>query len=220
MNRTRIKICGITNVPDAIYAASLGCDALGFNFYEKSPRVISVEKAKTICKQLPALVNKVALFVNPDDALVNQVISSVQIDTLQFHGNEHPYFCEQFKKPYIKALSLKENETEASFLKRINGYTSASSILLDSYDPINIGGSGNVFDWNKIPEEIRSKIILAGGLTSKNVSQAINHIQPFAVDISSGVEKEDENSALLKGQKSHEKMLNFVNVVNKANQKK
>ena len=173
MKRTRIKICGITSIDDALLAVSSGCDALGFNFYLKSPRFIETSEAKKICDLLPTFVNKVALFVNPDEALVKSVLDSVNIDTLQFHGNESPNFCQKFSKSYIKVLSIKSEKDSSQLISQINQYKSATGILLDSYDPINIGGSGNVFNWNTIPEDCRTNIILAGGLNSENVGSAI-----------------------------------------------
>jgi len=219
MNRTRIKICGITSIDDALYAASLGCDAIGLVFYTKSPRAIDIKSAQKICLALPALVSKVALFVNPNDDDVYEVMSAISIDVLQFHGKEHPDFCQQFNKSYIKALSLQENESHEAFQKKMNAYQSASSLLLDNYDPVNIGGSGEVFNWNLIPESFRTKVILAGGLNSENVGDAIKLINPYAVDVSTGVEQISSEGLVLKGKKDHLKMKSFTKAVQLANQK-
>lgn len=183
--RTRIKICGITRVEDGLQAAQLGVDALGLVFYVKSPRCVSTEQAQKICAALPGFITTVALFLNPDKSLVKQVLSEVNIDLLQFHGTESPEFCESFGKPYIKALGIKGvDDIETLF----NQYSSARSILLDSHGSGDAGGTGEVFDWDAIPEKLRRKIILAGGLKPDNVAPAIQQVRPYAVDLSSGVE--------------------------------
>lgn len=216
MKRTRIKVCGITSVEDAAYVAEVGCDAIGLNFYENSSRFISIQKAQEICSSLPAFLTKVALFVNPDDEYVKEVLNTVSIDTLQFHGNEHPDFCQQFNTTYIKALPFDDSETQNSFREKLTNYHSASSILLDSPDPINFGGTGETFDWGKIPNDARSSIILAGGLNSQNVGSAIKQIAPYAVDVSSGVEQTSEGGEVIKGKKSQGKINDFVKAVSLA----
>ncbi|RDH84848.1 MAG: phosphoribosylanthranilate isomerase [endosymbiont of Galathealinum brachiosum] len=183
--RTRVKICGITRSEDAIEAARLGVDALGMVFYAKSSRNINSTQAKAICRVLPGFVTPVALFLNPEESLVRQVLAEVDIDCLQFHGNESVEFCESFGKPYIKALGIEGVEDiEALF----DQYSSARSVLLDSHGAGEAGGTGESFDWSTIPENLRQKIILAGGLKPDNVADAINQVRPYAVDLSSGVE--------------------------------
>ena len=183
--RTRVKICGITRSEDAIEAARLGVDALGMVFYAKSSRNINCAQAQAICRVLPGFVTSVALFLNPQESLVRQVITEVDIDCLQFHGNESVEFCESFGKPYIKALGI-EGVKDISAL--FNQYASARSVLLDSHGAGEAGGTGESFDWLTIPEHLRQKIILAGGLKPDNVADAINQVRPYAVDLSSGVE--------------------------------
>lgn len=184
-SRTRVKICGITRIEDGVQAAQLGVDALGLVFYAKSPRCVSTKQAQEICESLPGFITTVALFLNPDEALVKQVLSDVNIDLLQFHGTESAEFCESFGKPYIKALGIKGvDDVDALFEQ----YASARSILLDSHGAGDAGGTGEVFDWFTIPEKLRRKIILAGGLKPDNVAQAIEQVRPYAVDLSSGVE--------------------------------
>jgi phosphoribosylanthranilate isomerase len=183
--RTRVKICGITRVEDGIEAARLGVDALGFVFYAKSPRNIDIESAQTIIKALPGFVSSVALFLNPQKSLVEQVIKHTNIDLLQFHGTEPAEFCELFGKPYIKALGINGIDDIGAL---IDSYPSARSVLLDSHGAGKAGGTGEVFDWLSIPENYRDKIVLAGGLTPDNVAQAIKQIRPYGVDLSSGVE--------------------------------
>lgn len=183
--RTRVKICGITQVEDALAVSRCGVDAIGLVFYAKSPRNIDLERAEEICKVLPAFVTVVALFKDADENFVKSVIDNVAIDLLQFHGSETEAFCQQFSKPYIKAVGMLGQSDVAVFAEQ---YKSSRGLLLDSHAIGEDGGSGHVFDWGTIPESIRGQIILAGGLTANNVAQAIKQVRPFAVDISSGVE--------------------------------
>jgi len=184
--RTRVKICGITCSEDAIAAAALGVDAIGLVFYAKSPRNIELEQAQLICNALPGFVTVVALFLNPQSEWVKQVISQVNIDCLQFHGTESVEFCMSFDKPYIKALGVAGVE---NIEQQVGPYSSARSILLDSHGAGKAGGTGEKFDWDAIPIELRQKIILAGGLNPDNIANAIKQVRPYAVDLSSGVEK-------------------------------
>lgn len=183
--RTRVKICGITRVEDALAVSRAGVDAIGLVFYAKSPRNIDIEIASAICKALPAFVTVVALFKDADESFVRSIIELVPIDLLQFHGSETEAFCLQFAKPYIKAVGMVGQEDVAAFAGQ---YPSARGLLLDSHAIGEDGGSGHVFEWGTIPEAIRHQITLAGGLTADNVAQAITQVRPFAVDISSGVE--------------------------------
>lgn len=183
--RTRVKICGITRVVDAATVCQAGADAIGLVFYQKSPRNITIDQAQQICAIVPAFVTVVALFKDADSEFVNQVISQVPIDLLQFHGTESEAFCTQFLKPYIKAVGVAGEDDISRF---VDEYASARGVLLDSHAVGEAGGSGHVFDWGTIPESIRGQIILAGGLNVDNVASAIKHIAPFAVDVSSGVE--------------------------------
>jgi len=183
--RTRVKICGITRPEDAVSAARLGVDAIGLVFYAKSPRYVNVAQARAICDVLPGFVTPVALFLNADESLVKKVVSEVGIDLLQFHGTETASYCESFAKPYVKALGV---SGETNLVALMNSYTSARSVLLDSHVHGAAGGTGETFDWLSIPEQLRQKIILAGGLKPDNVAQAIQQVRPYAVDLSSGVE--------------------------------
>ncbi len=183
--RTRVKICGITRAQDATAAAQLGVDALGLVFYEKSPRNLSCQQAQAVVQVLPGFVSSVALFLNPSESQVKQVLTEVNIDLLQFHGNETPEFCESFGRPYIKAMGVDRLDDLPAESER---YASARSILLDSHVQGAAGGTGEVFDWDQIPDSLRQKIILAGGLNPDNVARAITEIEPYAVDLSSGVE--------------------------------
>lgn len=175
----------MTRVEDALAAAKLGVDALGFVFYEKSPRNVDIEQAQTIIRTLPGFVTTVALFLNPQENLVKQVVAETDIDCLQFHGTESVAFCESFDKPYIKALGIAGVEDMRVLCEQ---YASAQNVLLDSHGAGKAGGTGATFDWNTIPETLRQNIILAGGLSPDNVAQAIQQVRPYAVDLSSSVE--------------------------------
>ena len=203
MTRTRIKICGITSAIDAQQAVDAGADAIGLVFYESSPRAVDVEQAKSIVAKLPPFISVVALFVNPEVKVVQQVLNEVRIDLLQFHGDEENDFCSQFQRPFIKAIRVRQaQDVVASCLR----FTNALAILLDSYKPGVPGGTGETFDWSMIPKNHIKPLILAGGLTPENVADAVIDIQPFAVDVSGGVEK-------AKGIKDHEKINEFISEV-------
>jgi phosphoribosylanthranilate isomerase len=200
--RTRVKICGITRHQDADFAAESGVDAIGLVFYPPSPRAISFAQAKTITADLPPFVSKVALFVDPEKDLVSRCLDDVSVDIIQFHGNETPEFCQQFNLPYLKAVRMRE-DTDLSEIAA--HYSSASALLLDTYQPGIPGGTGKTFDWSLI-RRINKPIILAGGLDVTNVREAIHQVQPYAVDVSGGVESD-------KGIKSHEKISTFMREV-------
>lgn len=199
----RIKICGITRIEDAITAVQAGADALGFVFYQPSPRHVEIEQAASIIAQLPPFVTKVALFVDETAANIDTVLSSVSIDCIQFHGNETNDFCVQFRKPFIKALRVKSKD----FLDhQMATYPDASAFLLDAYVKGVAGGTGQTFNWDLFPDQADRPIILAGGLTPQNVADAIQHTQPYAVDVSGGVEAS-------KGLKDPHKIEQFIQAV-------
>lgn len=205
--RTRVKICGITNLDDALSAVKAGCDALGFVFYAKSPRAVTPEQAAEIISNVPAFVTSVALFVNESSEVVNQVIAKTGIDLLQFHGDESAEFCASFSRPFIKALRMKP---ELDLTTQFETYASSQGILLDAYTPGIPGGTGEMFDWSRIPSDLATHIILAGGLSAVNVANAIAEVSPYAVDVSGGVEAS-------KGIKDSNKMIDFMNEVYRAN---
>ncbi len=184
---TRVKICGITRIEDALICVEQGVDAIGLVFYEKSPRHISVQTAADICHSLPAFVTSVALFKDADIDTVTQLIRQTGIDLLQFHGSESATYCQQFERPYIKAVGMDGMEDIHAYA---NQHQSARGLLLDSHAPGAAGGTGKTFDWNDVPNDLPVPVILAGGLDAGNVAQAITIARPFAVDISSGVESE------------------------------
>lgn len=185
MNRTRIKICGITRPQDGLAAANLGADAIGLVFYSKSARVIDVTQATRIIRALPPFIATVGLFVNAEPTEINAVLRQLPLQLLQFHGDEEPDYCSSFGLPYIKAVPMGIGADVQDYAQR---FESASALLLDSHGGARTGGSGYGFDWALIPSHIGKPIILAGGLNPDNVTQALQRIRPFAVDVSSGVE--------------------------------
>lgn len=203
MKTTRIKICGICSVTDAKYASSAGADAIGMVFYAESPRNVSLETANDIVSSLPPFISTVGLFVNSSQQEVKQVLSSVQLDLLQFHGVEDEAFCKSFDRPYIKAVRVKDDTDLASICQQ---YKSARGMLLDSYKKGTAGGTGEVFDWGLISKNLSLPVILAGGLNPGNVAAAVSAVQPWAVDVSSGVEESP-------GKKDQQKIVQFIRAV-------
>ncbi len=198
--RTRVKICGITSAEDAALVIKHGADALGLVFYAKSPRAVSIDQARQIVAGLPAFVSTVALFVNAESDYIKQVLQQVNIDLLQFHGDESPQQCERYNKRYIKAVSMREHIDLPALCGQ---YAQASAILLDSFRPGIPGGTGEVFDWERIPSALTRPVILAGGLNAGNIAAAIRTVHPYAVDVSSGVERD-------KGLKDENKIVSFM----------
>lgn len=202
--RTRVKICGITREQDAEVACACGADAIGLVFYAASPRAVSVEQAERIVRGLPAFVTSVGLFVNPRVEEVKAILERIPLDCLQFHGRESADFCEQFGRPYIKAIRV---AADTDVTQQARPYLQARAILLDAYVPDIPGGTGQAFDWHQIPATCPRPIILAGGLTPDNVGAAIRQVQPYAVDVSGGVEQS-------KGIKDQVKIQQFITEVN------
>jgi len=184
---TRVKICGITSVEDALLAASSGVDAIGLVFYHKSSRFVSIEQAVEIVSALPPFITTVALFMNPSEDYVYEVIEGVHCNLLQFHGDESATFCETFGHAYIKALPMGDdgNETLHAVIEQ---HTASQGWLLDSHTKGGMGGSGETFNWQIVPSGLQHPIILAGGLTPDNVAEAIRTTEVYGVDVSSGVE--------------------------------
>jgi phosphoribosylanthranilate isomerase len=184
--RTRVKICGITRLEDGLVAAAAGADALGLNFYSKSPRFIDTEKARALHAALPAFVTRVGLFVNAQAEFVKAILAAVPLDLLQFHGDEGAEYCASFGRPYLKALRIKPGMDIAA---EARAFASAQAILVDAWHDEQFGGTGKVFDWSLLGSAVRSeRLVLAGGLHPGNVAEAIKAVRPWAVDVSSGVE--------------------------------
>jgi phosphoribosylanthranilate isomerase len=196
----KVKICGITNVEDGIAAANAGADALGFIFYEQSPRYVPIETAATIMRDLPAMIVKVGLFVDAEEEVVYRAIRECGLNLLQFHGAESPEYCVQFGLMSMKAFQVRDAES----LARVNDFKT-DAWLLDSYSPGKLGGTGEKFNWDLAIEarKLGRPIFLAGGLTPENVAEAVRHVEPYAVDVSSGVE-------ISPGKKDHGKVEAFI----------
>lgn len=184
--RTRVKVCGITRPEDALAVARAGADAIGLVFFAASPRAVSVARAQEILAALPPYVTRVGLFVNADAITVNEVLASVPLDILQFHGDESPHYCHAFTRPWVKALRMKPG---LDLQQSIAQYSGAHGILLDAWHAEKYGGTGTAFDWSSLSlHGDGPRIILAGGLQPANVAAAIRQVGPWAVDVSSGVE--------------------------------
>ncbi len=188
---------------DALTAVKHGADAIGLVFYAPSSRNVSIAQAQEIARQIPAFVSVVGLFVNAEASFVNKVISQVKINLLQFHGDETPVACSQFSLPFIKAIRVKP---DTNLIQCAIDFSAAKALLLDTYTEGLMGGTGHVFDWDLIPKQMAKPVILAGGLTADNVAQAIQKVQPYAVDVSGGVE-------MSKGIKDTDKIAAFMQQV-------
>jgi phosphoribosylanthranilate isomerase len=196
----KVKICGITNREDARAAIDFGADALGFVFFQGSPRYIPPAKARAIIDGLPPFVSTVGVFVDEPPETIGEIIRESRIDVIQLHGSEHPEAYWQFGR-VVKAIRVKSIDSLEP-LKRFSAMVSA--FLLDAYTPDALGGTGRLFNWDIAAEAKQfGNVILAGGLTPGNVAQAVKHVHPFAVDVSSGVERE-------KGLKDLAKMRAFI----------
>ena len=195
-----VKICGITSEADALAAAEAGADAIGLMFYEGSSRHVTLEQAKAISAALPQHVMRVGVFVNAEEAFVHQALTECMLNILQFHGDETPEECSRYPVMTLKAFRVQGEET----LAQLEAYPSAG-YLLDAYVKDALGGTGAPFNWDLAvrAQEFGKPIFLAGGLTPENVAEAVRKVQPFGVDVSSGVEIEP-------GRKDAEQMRTFV----------
>ena len=196
----KIKICGITNLDDARLAAELGADALGFIFYPKSLRRVTLERAAGICKALPPFVATAGVFVNATRQEIESTLAECRLTTLQFHGDEPPEFCQQFTARTIKTIRVQNEDS-----LRVAAEYDVDALLLDTYTEAERGGTGRTFDWSIAvrAKEIGLPIVLSGGLTTANIQEAIRKVRPYAVDVSSGVESEP-------GRKDPEKLRRFI----------
>jgi phosphoribosylanthranilate isomerase len=205
----RVKICGITRVEDALAAAYLGAHAVGFVFWRRSARYITPESARDIIAALPPFLTKVGVYVDPDPEWVEETSSLAGLDLLQFHGDEPEEFCRQFALPYIKAVRVRVG---LDLLQYATLYKGASGLLLDTFMAGEPGGTGHAFDWDLIPRTLPLPLILSGGLHPGNIAEAIQCAQPWAVDVSSGVEaakgiKDAEKiAALMRGVRTSERL--------------
>jgi len=204
--RTRVKICGITRVEDGLAAVAAGADAIGLVFYPPSPRAVTPAQAEAICAALPPFVAAVGLFVDADSEQIARVLAQVPLTALQFHGNEAPLDCERFNRPFIKALRMRDETDVVAELER---FARAQALLLDTYKAGTPGGTGESFDWQRIPAAVAGRIVLAGGLNPDNVAAAVQQVRPYAVDVSGGVESAP-------GIKDHARVRAFIDAVRRA----
>jgi phosphoribosylanthranilate isomerase len=207
--RTRVKICGITRLDDALRAADLGADAIGLVFYSKSPRYLEPAAAARWIHRVPAFVTMVGLFLDATPSMVEDALSELPLELLQFHGRESAPDCLRYGRPYIKALGM---GGDADVLMQARAHGLARGMLLDSHAPGEAGGRGVGFSWERIPAERPLPLILAGGLDATNVAAAIRQVQPMAVDVSSGVESAP-------GIKDPQRMHEFMESVRRADAK-
>lgn len=196
-------MCGMTRSQDIEHAIHLGVDAIGLIFYPGSQRYVSLEAAQRLTKNLPPFVDAVAVLVNPDKTWVHQLLDELPIQTLQFHGDESAEFCEQFNKPFIKAI----HPVSTTQIRQVmQEFANAQAILLDTPSPTSRGGTGMTFDWRIIPADAITPYILAGGLNELNLRDAINESNPYAIDVCSGIE-------ISPGIKDHTKMSRFISTL-------
>jgi len=203
----RVKVCGITNLEDALCAVESGADAVGFIMFKGSKRYISPKEVRKITKNLPPFITKVGVFVNEDRASVLEILSYANLDFAQLHGDETVDYCKYIgKERVIKVFRLKSNEE----IEKIKEFESVCrAVLLDTYSEKAYGGTGKSFDWRialKAKESVSVPLILSGGLNLNNVKEAVDFVKPFAVDVCSGVESEP-------GKKNHSLLKDFIRTV-------
>jgi len=217
MPRTRIKICGITAVDDALAAVRAGADAIGFVLWPGSPRVVVASEAHRIASALPPFVTTVGLFVDATEDHVREAVAAVPLDLLQFHGAEPPDFCRAFRRPYIKAVPVAANATKVDLLEYAARYPDARGLLFDAPPSGGLpGGTGQTFDWDALPQALPRPLVLSGGLTAANVGEAIRRMRPWAVDVSSGVEAIGADGAPIRGRKDTARIVAFIEAVRNA----
>lgn len=203
----KVKICGITNIEDALFAEQLGADAIGFIFYKPSKRYISPEVVSTISQKLSAFTLKVGVFVNETEDEINRIASETRLNLIQLHGDEKPEMIERLNLPSIKSFRMKEDFDFSIF----NEYP-CNNFLLDTFSQNEFGGTGKTFDWSIIPPSLRKRVIIAGGVSEKNVEEIFTKINPYAVDVSSSLE-------ISPGKKDHNKLKSFFQKINQLRSK-
>lgn len=201
--RTRIKICGLREPEHARVAARDGADAIGLVFHPGSPRNVGIERAAQIVAALPPFVTVVGLFVNAPQEHIGRALDHVPLDLLQFHGDETPEECARYGRPFLRAVRMEEGVDLLEYAQR---FSRAKALLLDAYVPGTPGGTGTTFDWTRIPRDLPIPLVLSGGLDAGNVGRAIREVRPWAVDVSSGVERE-------RGVKDPAKITEFIRSV-------
>jgi len=203
----KIKICGITNLDDALIAERLGADAIGFIFYKQSKRYISPGNAKLISQKLSAFTVKVGVFVNETEDEINRIVKQVKLNLVQLHGDEIPEMIERLLLPSIKSFRIND-EFDFSILEEYP----CNNYLFDTFSQNEFGGTGKTFDWNTIPSSLRKRVIIAGGVSENNVEEIFTKINPYAVDVSSSLEVSPDK-------KDHDKMKSFFQIINQLRSK-
>jgi phosphoribosylanthranilate isomerase len=199
----KVKICGITNVEDALAAVKAGADAVGFVFHKESPRRVTSDVVKRIVAQLPPFVLPVGVFVNEDIKIVRDLMDDCGLALAQLHGDEAAAYCDLLGRPVLKAIRLKDRGSLLS-LAEYTGRSRVRGFVLDAFSAVSYGGTGQVTDWSLAAEAARTvPVVLAGGLTPANVAEAVQKVKPYGVDVSSGVESRP-------GRKDHEKIRAFI----------
>jgi phosphoribosylanthranilate isomerase len=211
---TRVKICGITRIDDALAAARAGADAIGLVFWPGTPRVVTPLQARAIAAALPPFITVVGLFVDPTADEVNAALDVVPLDLLQFHGREPPDLCRAFGRPYLKAIAV---DSTGDLLESVSPYDDAAGLLFDAPPLFGVpGGTGRTFDWSRLPATLPRPLVLSGGLNVANVAGAVRLVRPWAVDVSSGVEASGADGRPLPGIKDAAKIAAFVEEVRHA----
>ena len=198
----KVKICGITNIEDALLAEQLGADAIGFIFYKASKRYISPETAKVTSQKLSAFTLKVGVFVNETEDEINRIAATAKLNLIQLHGDEKPEMISKLMLPSIKSFRIEEGFNFST----LEEYP-CTNFLFDTFSQNEFGGTGKTFDWNIIPPSLRKRVIIAGGVSEKNVEEIFTKINPYAVDVSSSLE-------ISPGKKDHNKMKSFFQIIN------
>jgi phosphoribosylanthranilate isomerase len=197
--QVKVKVCGMTSLKDALVAVEEGADAVGFIFYKKSPRSVTMKIVREIVLELPPFVDTVGVFVDESAVQINKIADYCNLDIIQLHGDESPTFCKRIRRKVIKAFRVKDMQS----VKKISSFQ-VSGFLLDTFSENLHGGTGKVFDWNLVlPAKKFGPVIMAGGLTPNNVQQAVRQVRPYGVDVCSGVESEP-------GIKDHKKVRAFL----------
>jgi len=207
--RTRIKFCGVTRAEDAMAAAALGVDAVGFVLTRKSRRFAGIERARQMRRALPPFVTAVALFMDDDVSFVSEAVAAIAPDLLQFHGSEAAPDCVRYGRPYLKAVAMRDGLVD--WRRLVDSHAQATGFLFDGHAAGEQGGSGRSFDWSLLPRDAGKPVVLAGGLTPENVAAAIRAVRPWAVDVSSGIEAEP-------GLKDIDRMRRFIAAVRTADE--
>jgi phosphoribosylanthranilate isomerase len=201
--QVKVKVCGMTSLKDALNAVEGGADAVGFIFYKKSPRSVTMKTVREIVLELPPFVDTVGVFVDETAEQINKIADYCNLDIIQLHGDESPTFCKKIRRKVIKAFRIKDMQS----VKKLSSFQ-VSGFLLDTFSDNLHGGTGKVFDWNlALPAKKFGPVIMAGGLTPNNVQQAVRQIRPYGVDVCSGVESEP-------GIKDHKKVRAFLKNAN------